>query len=472
MKVLMRTDCECEYLFEMFFAVLLALALVSSARAEGCADVTAKYQRSVVSVEIKKTDSHTGAVITSHGTGFIIAQTGNVLTSRSLFGQDGNEGSTAALDITGAVGSRYATKEEMEYLTSNEIGDVAVLRFRDTSKKLSPIRIGDPWKVEEGQAICALGFPLDLEFFAKPGTVTGRGAPKGWWYSDIPFNSGSEGAPVFDTQSQRVIGIVGAGAGALGIGYIVPINLTNALLSEFANSNIQLEAGNTLASSLESLSTGPDRSSGNLPGPPAGSPRRITQTNRELQSRGRSVLTSIWKTANIPVCWENPSPQFEHEMSVVEKEVADSWGKVSQLRFTGWQKCAAENRGIRILIDDSGPRTAGLGRSIDGVTNGMVINFTFAKWGSSCQAKRDDCIRAITGHLFGHALGFGNEQNKPDAPPECKILAQGETTTEQLTPYDPNSIMNYCNTRFFNSGDLSPLDIEAVRMLYGVPDKD
>jgi len=38
-----------------------------------------------------------------------------------------------------------------------------------------------------------------------------------------------------------------------------------------------------------------------------------------------------------------------------------------------------------------------------------------------------------------------------------------------LTPYDPQSIMNYCNPDYNNHGELSALDIKAAQKLYGAP---
>jgi hypothetical protein len=36
-----------------------------------------------------------------------------------------------------------------------------------------------------------------------------------------------------------------------------------------------------------------------------------------------------------------------------------------------------------------------------------------------------------------------------------------------LTPYDPHSVMNYCNQKYNNDGQLSDLDKQAVQQLYG-----
>jgi hypothetical protein len=194
-----------------------------------------------------------------------------------------------------------------------------------------------------------------------------------------------------------------------------------------------------------------------------------SSTNGHLREHAYILLASVWLKPQVYVCWENPSDQFKNEMNSVRQEVAETWEHESQLKFSGWQKCAQVNKGIRIRIDDSGPHTQGLGRQIDGMPDGMVLNFTFAKWSPSCQAYRDYCIKAITGHEFGHAIGFAHEQNRPDAPGECRKQAQGGPGDKLLTPYDEHSIMNYCNAEYNNNGKLSQLDIDAVRQLYGAP---
>jgi hypothetical protein len=191
--------------------------------------------------------------------------------------------------------------------------------------------------------------------------------------------------------------------------------------------------------------------------------------NGHLSEHAYVLLASVWAKPSIYVCWENPSAQFQREMGLVKQEVTETWEHESQLRFTGWQKCATENRGIRIFIDDSGPHTKGLGRELDGMPNGMVLNFAFVNWGQSCQKTLDYCIKAISGHEFGHAIGFAHEQNRPDIPGECREAPQGKNGNKLLTPYDEHSIMNYCNPEWNNEGKLSVLDIDAVHQLYGSP---
>lgn len=195
----------------------------------------------------------------------------------------------------------------------------------------------------------------------------------------------------------------------------------------------------------------------------------LNSSNPHIRQYAYVLSASKWQSSHIFVCWENPSPQFQDDMSLVQQEVQETWASNSQLTFTGWQKCAARNKGIHILIDDSGPETKFLGRELDGLKNGMVLNFTFVAWGRQCQQMLQACIKGIAGHEFGHGIGFAHEQNRPDKPGECLEPPSGQNGDTLLTPYDPHSIMNYCNSVYNNNGKLSALDIDGVQELYGAP---
>lgn len=195
----------------------------------------------------------------------------------------------------------------------------------------------------------------------------------------------------------------------------------------------------------------------------------LASQNPHVKPYAAIVQASLWQAATIPVCWENPSVKYANEMDWVSDAVRRTWETASALKFTGWKACAAINNGIRIQIADAGPHVKSLGRGLDRMKNGMVLNFTFGNWGQSCQSKKEDCIRAIAVHEFGHAIGFTHEQNRADAPGECRLLAQGTDPDAALTPYDPASVMNYCNKKWNNDGFLSTMDVEAVRILYGMP---
>lgn len=196
-------------------------------------------------------------------------------------------------------------------------------------------------------------------------------------------------------------------------------------------------------------------------------------------TQGLSVLeSSTWPNKTCNVCWENPSASNATERGWVKDAVSSTWEKESNFRFTGWGPCNAKSRGIRILIDDSHPHTATLGSALDGMVNGMFLNFTYNLWtgcegnSTNCECRnspegRKRCIQVIAVHEFGHALGFAHEQNRTDAPLLCQTDAQGGNGDWWITPYDAESIMNYCNPKWNNDGFLSDRDKYGVRLLYG-----
>ncbi|MDX8152308.1 trypsin-like peptidase domain-containing protein [Patulibacter brassicae] len=163
------------------------------------------------------------------GTGWVYDGNGTIVTNAHVI--DGSRDVRVRFDDDGPL-IRART------LGTDVSSDLAVLKVDPSdAPKLTVLKLGDSSKVEAGDPVLAIGFPLGLERTATAGIISGIGrqiqAQNGFSIdrviqTDAPINPGNSGGPLLDVRG-RVIGVnsqiatSGAGSnGNIGIGFAVP----------------------------------------------------------------------------------------------------------------------------------------------------------------------------------------------------------------------------------------------------------
>ena len=169
------------------------------------------------------------------------------------------------------------------------------------------------------------------------------------------------------------------------------------------------------------------------------------------------VLPFTDNTLSLSVCFEDAD---KTNRTFIRNAVENTWPKVANIQFSGWDTCGTSTAAIR--IGDSPDRGWALtGTQIANVPEGMLLPRLYPDLNYLAYA-------AV--HEFGHALGFGHEQDRGDIPENCTMtlneddLHQGAPDLDLTLTPDAASVMNYCASY---PAVLSAGDIAGVQRMYG-----
>ena len=167
---------------------------------------------SAVHISTQCTNPETGAVAPSQGTGVIVSADGVVVTAHHVLACWLDQPAQQRRDtpIQGRVGSSREAPLALDYIASDAIADVAVLRFAGVSREFAAAPLCALRSPEAGTAITAAGFPLGQDYQPVSGQIGNTSAPGGRWAASLALSPGMSGGPVY--VDGRVAGLIKGGA--------------------------------------------------------------------------------------------------------------------------------------------------------------------------------------------------------------------------------------------------------------------
>ncbi|WP_327258796.1 S1C family serine protease [Streptomyces sp. NBC_01240] len=215
---------------------------------DSVAGIAASALPSVVTLHVS------GTTESGTGTGFVLDNSGHILTNNHVVAPAGSSG-----DITVTFSGGETARAEIVGKDSGY--DLAVVKVTGVSG-LKPLPLGNSDNVRVGDPVVAIGAPFDLSNTVTSGIISAKGRPitaggeKGdgsdvsyvdALQTDAPINPGNSGGPLVDTDA-HVIGInsairaadsgssaEGGQAGSIGLGFAIPINQGKRVAEELIN---------------------------------------------------------------------------------------------------------------------------------------------------------------------------------------------------------------------------------------------
>lgn len=170
------------------------------------------------------------------GTGFVVDQSGLIVTNRHVVSNSGAEYKVSDKD-----GKEYS----VEQIYRDPTNDLAILKI--SGANLPTLALGDSDKIRVGESVIAIGTALgEFRHTVTTGVISGLGrgitAGDGFYeteeldnviQTDAAINPGNSGGPLLNTRGE-VIGVnVAVSANAQNIGFALPINVVKASIDNF-----------------------------------------------------------------------------------------------------------------------------------------------------------------------------------------------------------------------------------------------
>jgi S1-C subfamily serine protease len=240
--------------FSACAAALLALASVAAAQTSPH-DLVGP---SLVYLKVDYTPTKgpfSGVRRTVESTGFIVSDDGFILTSYDPL-EESSKFAGDDVKITASVGDPEAQAVTAGIFDSIQQLDVMLLKIR-TSKPLPHLTLGKAEVLNNNDRIYTSGF-LGKDPFNSEGTLSNKFGPLGvgyLWTLNMPVAPGESGSPVYLADG-AVVGILkGQSTGASNVGYMVPIEFSDALIAHLRLSELDRRVSelNTRIATLRQL---------------------------------------------------------------------------------------------------------------------------------------------------------------------------------------------------------------------------
>jgi 2-alkenal reductase len=190
---------------------------------------------------------NSGTISTGQGSGFVVSQSGDVLTSAHVVTTAGQGDGRARRAHTIYVQFSDGDRVPARIVGYDLFDDVAVIHVNPRLHRLRPVPLGNSGRVVVGEPVAAIGSPFGNADSLSVGVVSAvrRSIPSlttsydliDAIQTDAPINHGNSGGPLFDARG-RVIGInaqiktSGGGSGFEGVGFAVPIDSARRSLGQ------------------------------------------------------------------------------------------------------------------------------------------------------------------------------------------------------------------------------------------------